>query len=87
MWSLLLQDKWGFDWIKAIHRQYAALPDSQLPQTEDDKIQQWVTRMCGLTGTNLAPFFKAWGFRSLSAATVAKCAAYPTWKNPPVPLS
>lgn len=60
----------GFGWraFAAFFEQYRSADEGELPATDQEVRDQWVTRFSRVTGRNLGPFFQAWGFQASQAA-------------------
>ena len=63
-----LRMQFGWEPFKKAFADYRALPNDQRPKTEEQKHDQWMTRMSQATGKNLGPFFQAWGIPTSDAA-------------------
>jgi hypothetical protein len=63
-----LQRAFGWEAYREVFRQYNALPDSERPQTDLEKRDQWLVRFSRAVGRNLGPFFEAWGVPTSEAA-------------------
>lgn len=70
----------GFGWraFTAFFEQYRSAGEGELPASDQEVRDQWVTRFSMVTGRNLGPFFQAWGFQASQAALDA-VADLPMW--------
>ncbi len=66
---------YGWESLHKVYQDYRAHP---LPRraSNSQKIQQYVLRWCRVTGKDLAPFFRSWGW-PLDPSTIQACAAFP----------
>jgi hypothetical protein len=70
--------EFGWQPYKDVFKEYAQLPAASLPQTDDDKRDQWMIRMAKRLNVNLGPFFDMWAV-PVSAAAKAQIANLPPW--------
>jgi hypothetical protein len=72
----------GFGWepFEQFFRSYQTDASSNLPTTDQQKRDQWVTRFSNVVGKNLGPFFQAWGFNPSQAALDA-VSNLPAWSK------
>jgi Peptidase M60, enhancin and enhancin-like/N-terminal domain of M60-like peptidases/Cadherin-like domain len=70
----------GFGWeaFRQFFRSYQTDLPANLPTTDQQERDQWVTRFSNVVGKNLGPFFTAWGFAPSTTALNA-VAHLPTW--------
>ncbi|MCP1125722.1 M60 family metallopeptidase [Bacillus sp. 3103sda1] len=81
IWQLNLA--YGEDFYPNLHKLYRELPDTQLPQTDEEKIQAFIYNTSKVAKQNLLPFFDQWGLKA-SEETRQKIEAlhYPTLTAP-----
>lgn len=79
-----LQQAFGWDSFKKAFAEYRDLPDSERPKSDDEKRDQWMTRLSRTVGRDLGPFFQAWGVPTSEAARTS-VAALPSWLPPNFP--
>ncbi len=75
-----LQVAYGWDAFEKLFHIYRTLPQDQRPKDDDEKRDQWVTRLSELTGENIATVFDAWNVPISQKAREA-CAKYPRPKD------
>ncbi len=70
----------GFGWepFRQFFRQYQTDLPANLPTTDQQERDQWVTRFSNIVGKNLGPFLNAWGFGASTTALNA-VALLPAW--------
>lgn len=73
-----LQQAFGWEAFQDVFEEYGRLGRGELPQSDDDKRDQWLVRFSRRAGKNLGPFFQAWGVPT-SAAARAQLADLPPW--------
>jgi hypothetical protein len=73
-----LRLEFGWEPYKNVFADYRALPRDQRPRTEEEKRDQWMTRMSKQVNRNLGPFFQAWGVPTSDAARKS-VADLPPW--------
>lgn len=73
-----LRDAFGWDAFKRVFAEYRALPADERPKSDDEKRDQWLTRLSRTVGRNLGPFFQAWGVPTSETARAA-VAELPPW--------
>jgi len=77
-----IQEAFGWEAFKAFIRRYqenlATDPNPSFARKEDAKRDMFVQVFSEVTGRNLVPFFKAWGF-PLGAQLEKEMAVYPAW--------
>jgi hypothetical protein len=73
-----LRLEFGWEPFKRVFADYRALANDQRPRSEEQKHDQWMTRMSHATGKNLAPFFQAWGIPTSEGARKS-IEELPTW--------
>jgi GH35 family endo-1,4-beta-xylanase len=73
-----LREEFGWEPLRQFFRQYQTDLPANLPTTDQQKRDQWVTRFSNIVGKNLGPFFNAWGFNASQTALNA-VAALPAW--------
>lgn len=56
-----LQEAFGWEAFKKVFAAYRDLPESQRPKSDAEKRDQWMVRFSHAVGSNLGPFFTAWG--------------------------
>jgi len=79
-----LQQGFGWETYKKVFAEYRRLPESERPQTDGEKRDQWLVRFSRAAGRNLGPFFQAWGVPTTPEAR-ASVAALPPWMPPDFP--
>ena len=52
----------GWDSYRNVFKAYESLPTNEKPQTDDEKIDQWIIRFSKEVQHNLCPMFEFWGF-------------------------
>nr|WP_255446399.1 M60 family metallopeptidase [Bacillus sp. FDAARGOS_235] len=62
LWQLHLA--YGDNFYPDLHKIYRELPDNQLPQTDDEKIQAFIYNTSKVAKQNLLPFFDQWGLKA-----------------------
>ncbi|MDZ4406737.1 M60 family metallopeptidase [Bacillus cereus] len=62
IWQLHLA--YGEDFYPNLHKLYRELPDNQLPQTDEEKIQAFIYNTSKVAKQNLLPFFDQWGLKA-----------------------
>ncbi|MEN8648225.1 M60 family metallopeptidase [Bacillus toyonensis] len=62
LWQLHLA--YGEEFYPDLHRLYRELPESSLPQTDEDKIQAFIYNTSKVAKQNLLPFFDQWGLKA-----------------------
>ncbi|MEF3306329.1 M60 family metallopeptidase [Paenibacillus sp. GYB003] len=70
-----LQLAYGWDFHTALHAYYRELPASELPQTDQQKIDTFVVAASRLSGENLLSFFDKWAVPYTKEAVRAKVQA------------
>lgn len=60
MYAQIAQE-FGFDTFKKVFAEYLTLNNTQRPQNDDQKRDQWMVRLSKTLGRNLGPFFNRWG--------------------------
>ncbi len=73
-----LREAFGWEPFRQFFRQYQTDLAANLPTTDQQERDQWVTRFSNIVGKNLGPFFNAWGFAASSTALNA-VAGLPDW--------
>lgn len=73
-----VQQAFGWDVYREVFAAYRALPESERPRSEEQKRDQWMTRLSEACGRNLAPFFAAWGV-PVSGQAAQRTAHLPEW--------
>ena len=73
-----MKDEFGWDAFKKSFVQYRSLQDSERPESDDDKRDEWLVRFSRGTGRNLGPFFEAWGVPTSEKAR-ASITDLPEW--------
>lgn len=73
---LRIRYAYGWEPFKRMFREYHAPVVGKLPGNDQEKIDQWATRLSRILNVNLADYFKAWSWPLSDAASEA-CAAYP----------
>jgi len=58
---LQLQEAFGWDAFRKVFAEYRDLPKAARPKTDAEKRDQWMVRFSRAVGSNLGPFFTAWG--------------------------
>lgn len=78
--TMYAQLRKGFGWqpFRDVFAEYRTLSAGELPQTDQDKRDQWMVRFSRHIGKNLGPFFQAWGVPTTQAARDS-IASLPTW--------
>lgn len=52
--------RFGFQPFNQFFRQYLTMPESDLPKSNEDKINQWIIRFSRIVGMNILPVFDFW---------------------------
>jgi len=79
LWTfILLQRDFGWDAFRKVFAEYAALPESARPRTDDAKRDQLLVRFSRAVGRDLGPYFAAWGI-PVSPAARAEVAGLKPW--------
>ena len=65
-----LQKRFGWTPFQRVFAAYEALDDAERPRTDQERIDQWMTRMSRACGRDLRPFFRAWGLPLGEAAAL-----------------
>jgi hypothetical protein len=73
-----LRQAFGWGPFEAFFRQYQTDAPANLPTTDQQRRDQWVTRFSNLVGKDLSHFFQAWGFNP-GAGAMAAVAGLPDW--------
>ncbi|MCB0215798.1 MAG: M60 family metallopeptidase [Chloroflexi bacterium] len=73
-----LQHAFGWEAYRAVFAAYRALPQADLPTTDDEERDQWMIRFSRQVGYDLGPFFAWWGV-PVSDAARAAIAGLPDW--------
>ncbi len=73
-----LQEAFGWEAFQEVFAEYRALPPDARPRNDDEKRDQWLTRMSRTVGHDLGPFFEAWGVPTSRHARAA-LADLPPW--------
>ena len=73
-----LQHAFGWEPFQKIFAEYRALPATERPKSNSDRMDQWLTRFSKTVNRNLGPFFQAWGF-PVTAPALASIATLPAW--------
>ena len=81
---LQLQQAFGWEAFQSVFAQYARLPESQKPKSDEEKRDQWMVRFSRQVHRNLGPFFQAWGIPTSDAARVS-IADLPSWMPAEIP--
>jgi len=71
-----LQQTYGWSAFEKLFAEYRTLSKDQRPKNDDEKRDQWVTRLSRITGQNIAAVFDAWNIPISDDARQA-CAYYP----------
>jgi len=77
MYTQLLE-AFGWEPIREVLWSYHNQPREALPKNDDEKRDQWMTRVSRRVGRNLGPFFQAWGVPTSPAARES-LADLPVW--------
>jgi hypothetical protein len=80
---LQVQEAFGWEPFQAVFAEYNALPESEWPQTQEEKNDQWVIRLSKACGKNLAPFWRTWNV-PLSGSVEGTLGGLPIWEDHPV---
>jgi len=80
---LQVQEAFGWEPFQAVFAEYNALPESDWPQTQQEKNDQWVIRLSRACGQNLAPFWRTWNV-PLSGSVEEALGDLPVWEDHPV---
>jgi hypothetical protein len=75
---LLIQEKFGWEPFRAVFAEYNGLPESDWPQSQQDRNDQWVLRLSKACGANLAPYHRTWNL-PLSASVEGQLSGLPEW--------
>lgn len=79
-----VEQGFGWDVYYKVFKSYRDTPEKDLPQTDDDRRDQWLIRLSKACGKNLGPFFEAWGVpTSASARSAVK--DMPSWMPEDMP--
>jgi hypothetical protein len=71
-----IQEAYGWDAFVKLFAEYRTLTDRERPKNDNEKRDQWVTRLSKVTGENIAAVFDSWNVPISDAARQA-CAAFP----------
>lgn len=66
--TVQLRDEFGWEPIIATIAEYCNDAQNELPKNDDEKRDQWMTRLSRQVGKNLGPFFEKWGVPTSQAA-------------------
>jgi hypothetical protein len=80
---LQLEDRFGWDLFVTLHEQHRALPAGQRPDTDAERIDDWVRRTSRISGRDLTGFYRAWGW-PVTGPTAAAVADLPPWTDHPM---
>jgi lysophospholipase L1-like esterase len=69
----------GWEPFVKMFREYRAPVVGTLPRNDQEKRDQWATRLSRILNRNFADYFQAWSW-PLSASAVAECAKYPKFE-------
>ena len=56
-----VKEAFGWDAYQRVFEEYRTLPDAERPGNDQQKRDQWMTRLSRTVGRNLGPFFESWG--------------------------
>lgn len=73
-----LREAFGWEPFGQFFRQYQTDLAANLPTTDQQERDQWVTRFSSIVGKNLGPFLNAWGFAA-SATALNAVSSLPAW--------
>lgn len=79
MFYAQLQQAFGWGAFQRLFAEYRGLAPEQRPRNDDEKRDQFLTRLSKQVGFNLGPFFTAWGIPTSDAAR-GSIADLPEWK-------
>ncbi len=79
---LQLREAFGWEPFTQVFTEYRAIPAMMEPQSDMDKIQQWVLRSSRAVNRNLVPFYERWGF-PIADATRTATAGLAVWATMP----
>ncbi|GAB4822327.1 hypothetical protein N2152v2_009373 [Parachlorella kessleri] len=74
--ALLESKGFGFALLRDTFRSYQQIPPSQVPVSDDAKLQTWVVQQSRAAGLDLAPYYSLWGW-PVSKATQAALTSLP----------
>jgi hypothetical protein len=80
---LIVKDEWTWGAITDALSIYYTLPQSEVPISDSEKFNAWVTHLSNTTGYNLAPYHAAWGF-PLEQSTYDALDNLPVWVDDPL---
>ncbi|MEC8378954.1 MAG: M60 family metallopeptidase [Myxococcota bacterium] len=80
---LQLQEAFGWEIYSNLFLKYRELDDSQRPNTDQERIDLWVTMMSEEVGRDLSPFYLSWGL-PISPQTITNTSVWPEWSNNPM---
>ena len=80
---LIVKDEWTWGAITDALSIYYTLPQSEVPSSDGEKFNAWVTHLSNTTGYNLAPYHAAWGF-PLEQSTYDALDNLPVWVDDPL---
>ena len=79
-----LQQAFGWNAYRDVFNTYRALSETERPESDDQKRDQWMVRFSRQVGRDLGPFFEAWGVPTSQAARDS-IADLPPWMPPNFP--
>ena len=79
-----LREAFGWEPFIKVFSEYRDLPADARPKNDDQKRDQWLTRMSRCVGRNLGPFFTAWGVPTSETARKS-LSDLPDWMPPGFP--
>jgi len=71
-------EKFGWEPIKSLFKEYLQLSDNERPEDDDDRRDQWMVRLSKMVKYNLAPFFDKWTV-PISDKARKQVAKLPVW--------
>ncbi|MBX7103178.1 MAG: M60 family metallopeptidase [Gemmataceae bacterium] len=75
-----LRQSFGWTPFETFFRQYQTDLPANLPTSDQQERDQWVTRFSNIVGRDLSHFFQAWGFNP-SVAALAAVSGLPDWSR------
>jgi hypothetical protein len=80
---LQLQEAFGWELYMDLFSDYLSLTGGDVPNTDQERIDEWVVRTSNAVELNLVPFYDAWGF-PFSSWVEAELADWPDWEDHPM---
>ncbi len=76
-----IKEVFGWNLFLRLFREYRPPVVGALPKNDQERIDQWATRLSRLAGKDFAAYFRAWSWPVTDAAA-AECAKYPRPEDP-----